>query len=219
MKTLVGIPDGVQLADDMEIVDGLVKRWCFGGPTYERDGVTRNGCGHYITTREDTWDTDNCDAMDDKLDVGTDNRTQELIVENLVHQVHCATCLQHDNSYLFAAWYDISEEDVMHLVDLYIANYPDDLQQPIFFAWDDKGIRMRLPKTHDVTNENDGMISLEDMKVKFYTCLGHPPLGEDDEGAGTGMWEWDTNEFDLFRASEWERMLEVFPQEKLANEE
>ena len=121
-----------ELEEYMEIKNGLVWRWC---------RYPEKGCGHYITTHEDTVETDTCERFhkdDGFISWTTDSDpswlSQEVGVEWLRHQPYCKQCLAHDNSYLFPAWYSISREDIDKFVELYTTNYPSEIHQPFFMA-------------------------------------------------------------------------------------
>ena len=176
-------------------------------------------------TREDTYDTDNCDKFheldprnlpneksrlkdDDfiswKHERNPNLLTQEETIEWLLHQPHCKGCLQHNNSYLFAAWYDISKADVENVAELLRKYYPANLQQPIFFAGHDGLLDMRLPKYWDDTE--DTICDLDLATMKLDCSLIRRKENDDDPFFMYSM------EFDLSRESGWNGLLKTFPQ-------
>lgn len=193
---------------DVTLVDGLPKRWCHGTPG--------QGCGHFITTREETWDTENCNAKFNKptwMSWRQPTLTKAEILEKLLHIPHCKSCLGHNNSYLFPAWYDISKAKIIRLAELYERNWPDNLQQPYFYPFDDNGLVIRI-ETHDVDHEGDGEIEdLDTLITKFFICTYWPEKDEKGNYPDTSVYE--EYEFDLSLNSGWQKLLETFPQPPL----
>ena len=116
-------------------------------------------------------------------------------------------CLQHDNSYLFPAWFALSRKDVETLIARFREGYPETLQQPLFFPDGDDTVSIRLPKTPDVLHNRDGRIRLQDLSARFHICTRW------DEGPAPGNSDWETHQFDLRTREGWHAMLETFPQE------
>ena len=199
---------------NMTVVNGLVKRWCRGTPG--------EGCGHFITTREELNDTDNCDELvadDDyvgwKAGLEPEWLTQEKSIQWLRHQPHCNYCLAHDNSYRFPAWYDIGRAQVERLVDLYQKYYPANIRQPFFFADDDRAIVIRMFDTQDVLDgdgSSEGDINLDTMLVKFNVVLSKPDYDKETEKWNDTPWVSEQHEFDLSKEQGWLKMLDLFPQ-------
>ena len=135
--------------------------------------------------------------------------TKELSLRWLRHQPHCRSCLAHDNSYLFPAWYDLSRESVERLARVYEENYPDRTEQPLFFANGDRAMTIRLPRTHDVHNESDGDIDMETLRAEFNICTHWP-----EERTPLDQSRWETHEFDLSTPEGWAAMLKKLPQKE-----
>ena len=191
---------------DTSVDNGLVKRWCHGSPEAGRwhNGRFYQGCGHYITTREMTWDTNNCKRFHQptyfswKAEYG--NVTQQEVLQFMLHQPHCRRCLAHDNSYAFPAWYDIPRPLVDKLAAMYAAHFPSDVAQPFFHPFGDRHYMMRLHTVPDIGNDMDIQIDLDTLQAEFYW------IESDDED--------EDHEFhcDLSQESGWNAMLEKFPQ-------
>ena len=147
----------------LSVENGLLKRWC--------SGQVGRSCGHYITTREETWQTGHCDRFHQPKYIGwrMDSVTKREMTEFIMHQPHCRTCLEHDNSYLFPAWYDLSREDAARIADLYVDNYPASIRQPFFHVNYDSSMTIRL-RTHDIGNHGDGDLDLNTLTAKFHIC-------------------------------------------------
>ena len=137
--------------------------------------------------------------------------SKETSLRWLRHQPHCRRCLAHDNSYLFPAWYDLSRKSVERLASMYEQNYPEELQQPLFFANGDREMSIRLPRTHDVHQDSDGEINMDTLEVQFSVCTRWP---EDQNLKRGEKPEWEKYNFNLSAPQGWEQMLQVFPQEK-----
>ena len=186
------------------LVDGLPKRWCHGTPN--------QGCGHFIATREDTWDTDNCDTKFNKptcMSWRQPTLTKDQVLEKLLHIPHCKNCLANNNSYLFQAWYDISKTKIEKLAGLYARNWPEHLQQPYFFPFDDNKIIIRII-THDIDNEGDGELNLDNLLADFFVCTFWPEQEDLTNWSAEDMIE--EYKFDLSEDFGWQQLLTTFPQ-------
>ena len=156
-----------------EIRNGLRYRHCF-----PRDDERFGKCGHFVETREETNETDICEQLYDTADGHITWRgnsvSQAEVVAYIHHQPRCRHCLQHDNSYLFPAWYDISQEQADRLADLYLAHYPEDGPQPLFYAWGNRSMRVR-PAGSD--GHEDGYIDLDTMEATLVYIEPAAPRG------------------------------------------
>ena len=133
--------------------------------------------------------------------------SQDMSVRWLRHLPHCLSCLAHDNSYLFPAWFDISRKDVEKLIARFQQHYPADLQQPLFFPNGDENLSLRLPRTQDVNQEHAGDLDLTTMMIEFNICTFWP---EEHSGADS---DWEQHRFGLDSPEGWAQMLNVFPPE------
>ena len=149
----------------LSVENGLLKRWCHG--------EVGRSCGHYITTREETWQTGHCDQFHQPKYIGwrMDSVTKREMTEFIMHQPHCRTCLSHDNSYsyLFPAWYDLSRDTAARIADLYVDNYPASIRQPFFHVNYDSSMTIRL-RTHDIGNHGGGDLDLVTLTAEFHIC-------------------------------------------------
>ena len=172
---------------DTTVDKGLLRRWCYGVPG--------EGCSHYITTREDTSDTENCNVFDKNI------LNKNDVLAFLRHQPHCLNCLTDMNSYIFPAWYDISREEIDTLAALYEAYYPNDILQPFFHISGDSECVMRLENTHDVNGYSDASFKMDIMQAEFWVQASDA--------------EWEHYIFDMYDDAGWRAMLRVFPQKSL----
>ena len=197
----------------LSVENGLLKRWCHG--------TVGEGCGHYITTREEIWPQRlNSERFHQPIDLQARiDRSQREVTEWLMHLPHCMRCLCHNNSYLFNAWYELSREDAARVAGIYVDNYPPGLRQPFFYMNGDQLMIIRL-ETHDIHNDGDGEIDLTTMQAEFHICI------RDDEGKASqgtvepedrhedGGYTFETYRFNLGVHKGWEQMLAAFPQPK-----
>ena len=196
----------------LSVENGLLKRWCHG--------AVGEGCGHYITTREEPWpQRTNCQRFRKPSHIirRQASISQRETAEWIMHLPHCLSCLSHNNSYLFPAWYDLSREDAARIADLYVDHYPPGIRQPFFYMHSDRLMMVRL-ETHDTDNDCDGRLDLDTMTVEFNICV------QDDRNTttGTGLapyeefleedWKYERYRFDLSQPEGWEQMLAAFPQ-------
>ena len=191
----------------IQLHNGLVQKSC--GKTLEES------CSHYITTREVLNQTKICPlvrATNDEYVIWNDNATRDEIVDYLLHTPHCAGCLQHDNSYKFPAYYDISMEQVSYLAELYTKYCPENIQQPRFFPWGDRQVVMRLAQTYDSDDEHDGELDLDSMVVSFHVWESLPSFNKETGEEGSEPWILDSYMFDLKEESGWRGLFKVFPQ-------
>lgn len=193
--------------------DGMVRRWCYGTPG--------EGCSHYITTREPSTKTEwhkttKLHGPKGYISWSMENdpnwMSQENMIEWVQHIPYCKFCLGHDNSYLFPAWYDISRAQIDRVIELYKANYPVDLQQPIFFSGGDNYLDIRLPTVPDVDDDSDGSIDLDTLETEFVVCYYWPRKKNTKETYKDSIMK--TFKFDLSTSEGWQDMLEEFPQKK-----
>ncbi len=196
----------------LSVEEGLLKRWCHG--------TVGEGCGHYITTREEAWpERLNCERFRKPTHIVRRRPfiSQRETAEWLMHLPHCLSCLTHNNSYLFPAWYDLSRDQAGRVADAYVDNYPPRLQQPFFYMHEDRLMMIRL-NTHDTDNDSDGELNLDTMTAEFNICV------QDDRTttAGTGRvtceeymedgWKFEKYRFNLSQPEAWQKMLAAFPQ-------
>ena len=135
---------------------------------------------------------------------------QETSIRWLLHLPHCLSCLAHNNSYLFPAWYDLPKDRVEFVAKLFRENYPSKLQQPLFFAGDERELELRLPWVPGQLDHNGGDLDVDSLIVKFCLCLDWPTQ-EERQGWGIKD-EWLRMEFDLSTPEGWQKMLEEIPQ-------
>ena len=137
---------------------------------------------------------------------------QETSLRWLLHLPHCLHCLAHNNSYAFPAWYDLPKDRVENISKLFQSNYPAELQQPLFFAQDDRQLELRLPWVPGETGHNGGDLDIDSLTLKFCLCLDWPT---EEEHMGWGInSEWLEMQFDLSEPDGWQEMLERIPQSR-----
>ena len=193
--------------------NGLLRRWCHGRSS--------GFCSHYITTREVLDETFGCEARFDvpkPISWRLDSVTKAEMAEYILHQPRCRYCLQHDNSYLFSAWYDMSSRNAERIAARYAAFYPDNLKQPLIHVLHDRTWAIRLYAEGDNHNSTDGDIDADiyadTLVANFHIIIGTPPWDEAARGRPKeeGSWRIDTHRFELSTKQGWQEMLAAFPQ-------
>ena len=200
---------------NMTVVDGLILRWCHG---------LDKRCSHFITTHEELNETHLCDdgVMSDswglvdktyiswEAESNLDWATKETTLKWLRHQPYCSHCLAHNNSYLFPAWYACKKEDIEHLAELYEKYYPAELQQAMFYMWDDDSVEIRLPKIDFSVSDFEGEINLKTMIAQFDIITSSPY--KDNREKTDEPFVVENFMFNLKEESGWLGMLRVLPQ-------
>lgn len=141
--------------------------------------------------------------------------TKELGIKWMRHFPLCSSCLAHDNSYAFAAWYNMKASRVERLIALYEKYYPNNLRQPLFFAGYDNTVDMRMFDTQDVLDDNgeiDGEINLDTMIVNFHMTLSKPKYDRETKEKDDTPWKFDERNFDLKTQEGWQQLLKFMPQ-------
>lgn len=215
MYAPVGIPNDYVLKKNEEFRDGLIWRWCH---------PERNSCGHFISTREpldQTCKDDNSEEWDGpkgfvtwSMESDPNWMTQEMMVRWMRHVPHCAGCIQHDNSYLFPAWYDISDEQMERLIKLYTENYPENLQQPWFSVVGDGLFTLRLPRTCCCDDCDDSCTDFDANTLKGNIVAICGIRAARDGNRVDRPFNIRNYPIDLSTPEGWKQMLEMFPQEK-----
>ena len=181
-----------------ETRSGLRYRHCYPAG-HERFGT----CGHYIETREDTVETGLCNTTfhQPKFIGRRDDVTKAEMAAFIRHQPRCRNCLEHGNSYLFPAWYDISQAQADRVADLYNA-YGDTTRRTGFHANGDHWLVIALATAPNAAGDEyvHGDLNLDTMEAEFHwmTEAPHP-----DELTPSGEYRFETDKFDLSTARGW----------------